>query len=53
MGGALGVAVISVIFFGAGTVTHAFTVCLWVLAGLTVLTGVLAQTLAPRRSRIS
>jgi EmrB/QacA subfamily drug resistance transporter len=49
VGGALGVAVISVVFFGAGSMTHAFTVCLWVLAGLTTLTAVLAQALAPRR----
>jgi EmrB/QacA subfamily drug resistance transporter len=50
VGGALGVAVISVIFFGAGPVTHAFTVSLWVLAGVTVLTAMLTQALAPRRS---
>jgi hypothetical protein len=49
VGGALGVAVISVVFFGAGSVTPAFTVCLWTLAGLTVLTALLAQALAPRR----
>jgi EmrB/QacA subfamily drug resistance transporter len=53
VGGSLGVAVISVVFFGAGAgaVTHAFTICLWVLAGLTVLTAALAQLLAPRRAR--
>ena len=50
VGGALGVAVIGVVFFGAPSVHSAFTTCLWLLAGLTVLTAALAQTLGPRRS---
>ncbi len=36
VGGSLGVAVIGVVFFGGGAVSHAFTTSLWVLAGLTV-----------------
>jgi EmrB/QacA subfamily drug resistance transporter len=48
VGAALGVAVIGVVFFAGGTVPHAFAASLWVLAGFTVLTAVLAQTLAPR-----
>jgi EmrB/QacA subfamily drug resistance transporter len=50
VGGALGVAVIGVVFFDAvsGGVTHAFTVALYVLAGLTLATVALVQTL-PRR----
>jgi EmrB/QacA subfamily drug resistance transporter len=49
VGAALGVAVIGVVFFAGGTVPHAFAASLRVLAGFTVLTAVLAQTLAPRR----
>ncbi|HVV30445.1 MAG TPA: MFS transporter [Mycobacteriales bacterium] len=45
VGGALGVAVVGVVFFGAGPVVHAFTVSLWVLAALTAATAVLAQAL--------
>jgi EmrB/QacA subfamily drug resistance transporter len=48
VGGALGVAVTGVVFYrtlGAGAFVHAFTVCLWVLAGLTVLTAALVQLL--------
>lgn len=51
VGGALGVALISVVFFGAGDVEHAFVVSLWVLAGLTALTAVLTQSLAARPAR--
>jgi EmrB/QacA subfamily drug resistance transporter len=52
VGGALGVAVIGVVFFnalGAGAFVHAFTVSLWVLAALTAATAVLVQLL-PRRA---
>lgn len=52
VGGALGVAVIGVVFFnalGAGAFVHAFTVSLWVLAALTAATAALVQLL-PRRS---
>jgi MFS family permease len=52
VGGALGVAVIGVVFFdalGPGAFVHAFTVSLWVLAGLTGATAVLVQLL-PRRA---
>ncbi|MCW2523728.1 MAG: major facilitator superfamily 1 [Frankiales bacterium] len=48
VGGALGVAVIGVVFYrslGGGEVVHAFTVSAWVLAGLTGLTAVLVQLL--------
>jgi EmrB/QacA subfamily drug resistance transporter len=50
VGGALGVAVIGVVFFDAvsGGVTHAFTVSLYVLAALTLVTAVLVQAL-PRK----
>jgi EmrB/QacA subfamily drug resistance transporter len=48
VGGALGVSVIGVVFFGAGTIDHAFVVSLWVLAGLTTVTAVLTQFLRPR-----
>jgi EmrB/QacA subfamily drug resistance transporter len=51
VGGALGVALIGVVFFdalGVGAFAHAFTVSLWVLAGLTVVTAGLVQLL-PRR----
>ena len=47
VGGALGVAIIGVVFFGSGAVVHAFVVSLWVLAALTVATAVLAQLLRP------
>jgi EmrB/QacA subfamily drug resistance transporter len=52
VGGALGVAVIGVVFFdalGVGAFVHAFTVSLWVLAGLTAATAMLVQLL-PRRA---
>jgi predicted MFS family arabinose efflux permease len=49
VGGALGVAVIGVVFFGSGAVVHAFVVSLWLLAALTVATAVLAQLLRPRQ----
>jgi EmrB/QacA subfamily drug resistance transporter len=52
VGGALGVAVIGVVFFdalGPGAFVHAFAVSLWVLAGLTGATAVLVQLL-PRRA---
>jgi predicted MFS family arabinose efflux permease len=52
VGGALGVAVIGMVFFnalGAGAFVHAFTVSLWVLAGLTAATAALVQLL-PRRT---
>jgi EmrB/QacA subfamily drug resistance transporter len=51
VGGALGVAVIGVVFFAAvpSGVTHAFTVSLYVLAGLTLATAALVQAL-PRHS---
>ncbi len=52
VGGALGVAVIGVVFFnalGVGAFVHAFTVSLWVLAGLTAATALLVQLL-PRRA---
>jgi EmrB/QacA subfamily drug resistance transporter len=48
VGGATGVAVIGVVFFdmlGAGQFVHAFTVSLWVIAGLCALTAVLVQRL--------
>lgn len=45
VGGALGVAVIGMVFFSAGQPVHAFVVSLWVLAALTGLTTVLAQLL--------
>jgi EmrB/QacA subfamily drug resistance transporter len=49
VGGALGIAVIGVVFFGSGAITHAFVVSLWALAGLTAATAALAQLLrAPR-----
>jgi predicted MFS family arabinose efflux permease len=50
VGGALGIAVIGVVFFGAVTtgVPHAFRVALFAIAGLTLLTAGLAQRL-PRR----
>lgn len=53
VGGALGVAVIGVVFYrGLGTdaYTHAFTVSLWALAALTVLTAGLVQLLPVQRS---
>jgi predicted MFS family arabinose efflux permease len=43
VGGALGVAVIGVVFFAAGPVVHAFVVSVWVVAGLTLGTAALAQ----------
>ena len=52
VGGALGVAVIGVVFYRGlhgGTFPHAFTVSLWVLAALTLLTAGLVQAL-PRDS---
>jgi EmrB/QacA subfamily drug resistance transporter len=51
IGGALGIAVIGVVYYrclGGATssdITHAFTICLVVLAGLTVLTAALVQLL--------
>jgi EmrB/QacA subfamily drug resistance transporter len=45
VGGALGVAVIGVVFFGGAAIPHAFTVSLWVLAALTAATAGLAQLL--------
>jgi hypothetical protein len=41
------VAVIGVVFFDADTVADAFVVSLWVLAGLTGATALLAQFLRP------
>ncbi len=49
VGGAVGVAVIGVAFFGGGTIVHAFVVSLCIVAGLTVFTAVLAQLLRPAR----
>jgi EmrB/QacA subfamily drug resistance transporter len=49
VGGALGVALIGVVFFGAGAIAHAFVVSLWVLAALTLATAALAQLLRPRQ----
>jgi len=49
VGGAVGVAVIGVAFFAAGSVVHGFVVSLCVVAGLTVLTAVLAQLSRPAR----
>lgn len=52
VGGALGVAVIGVIFYRGlhgGTFPHAFTISLWLLAALTLLTAGLVQAL-PRDS---
>jgi EmrB/QacA subfamily drug resistance transporter len=48
VGGATGVAVIGVVFFdvlGVGRFVHAFTVSLWVIAALCVLSAALAQRL--------
>lgn len=45
VGGALGVALIGTVFFGAGAVVHAFVVSLWAIAALTVATAGLAQLL--------
>jgi EmrB/QacA subfamily drug resistance transporter len=53
IGGALGVAVIGVVFYAAldaGT-SHAFAVALWVLGGLTALTAVIVQALPAGRAR--
>ncbi len=47
VGGALGVAVIGLVFFAGGAPVHAFVVSLWVLAGLTAGTASLAQFLRP------
>ncbi len=49
VGGAVGVAGIGVAFFGGGTIVHAFVVSLYIVAGLTVFTAVLAQLLCPAR----
>lgn len=52
VGGALGVAVVGVVFYrslGAGAFPHAFTVSLYLLAALTVITAALVQLL-PRGS---
>ncbi len=54
VGGALGVAVVGVVFYsalGIGGFRHAFTVSLCVLAALTVGTGVLVQFLPPASGR--
>lgn len=48
IGAALGVAVISVVFFGGKANAHAFTLSLWVLAALTVGTAALTQLLRRR-----
>ena len=45
VGGALGVAVIGTVFFGAQPIGHAFTISLYVLAALTLVTAALAQCL--------
>jgi EmrB/QacA subfamily drug resistance transporter len=47
VGGAVGIAVIGVVFFGAADqgLPHAFAIAVLVLAGLTVLTALLAQAL--------
>jgi EmrB/QacA subfamily drug resistance transporter len=53
VGGALGVAVIGVVFYralGAGAYVHAFTVSLWLLGALTLATAALVQLL-PRLAR--
>jgi len=39
--------VIGLVFFAGGTPVHAFVVSLWVLAGLTAGTALLAQFLRP------
>jgi predicted MFS family arabinose efflux permease len=49
VGGAIGVAVIGLVFFAADTAVHAFVVSLWVLAALTAGTALLAQLLRPAR----
>ncbi|WP_261560811.1 MFS transporter, partial [Frankia tisae] len=49
IGGALGVAVIGVVFFGAGTAEGAFTASLWVLVGVGVATAGLTRLLRPGR----
>ncbi len=53
IGGALGIAVIGVVFFDAvtGGVTHAFTVSLHVLAALTLVTAALMQALPQTADR--
>ncbi|MBL7487447.1 MFS transporter [Frankia sp. AgB1.9] len=48
VGGALGVAVIGIVFFRPGAITDAFAVSLWVLAGLTTATALLTQLLRPK-----
>ena len=53
IGGAVGVALVGVVFYrslGAGAFSHAMTVALVLLAGLTVATAALVQLL-PRRAR--
>ena len=48
VGGALGVAVVGVVFYrssATGDVVHAFTICAWTLAGLAILTAALVQLL--------
>jgi MFS family permease len=49
VGGALGIAVIGVVFFSIGSITHAFVITLCVIAGMTVLTAALSQVLPSRR----
>jgi len=47
VGGALGVAVIGVVFYGGGSVPDSFRTSLWVTAGVAIATAVLAQWLRP------
>ncbi|AEH10795.1 MULTISPECIES: MFS transporter [Protofrankia] len=47
VGGALGVAVIGMVFFRSGAIADAFVISLWVLAGLTGATALLTQLLRP------
>ena len=49
VGGAFGIAVIGVVFFSIGSVTHAFVITVCVIAGMTALTAALSQVLPSRR----
>jgi EmrB/QacA subfamily drug resistance transporter len=49
VGGALGIAVIGVVFFSVGSITHAFVVTVCVIAGMTALTAALSQVLPSRQ----
>ncbi|UYM06223.1 MFS transporter [Solicola gregarius] len=48
VGGALGIAVVSITMFGEGAVVDGFTLSLWVLAGIAALTVASSQVLARR-----